>query len=193
MRPRRRPTAPPTRHRLRPHPHRPTPLPPPPPPLPDAAPPDPNAIVPTTCAEIPCQDLFVAAANCNTDGVACQSQVIAVDPITRTNYCHVSGIKKQSSTSFSGDRYTTIMRVLNTNGTLCYTLEMSGALSSDVEQQVWKSPTGATLLTGSWTKSLDRRVLSCNGMSYDTREVGCPGLDGEPETVMQCPPGVCPD
>jgi hypothetical protein len=167
--------------------------PPPPPPLPDAAPIDPNAIIPSTCEQIPCQDLFIAAASCNSDAQMCQSQVTAMDPVARTNYCHVNGVKKLAATTFSGDGYTTVMRVNRADGSHCYTLEMSGAISSDVETQVWKSPTGAVLITGAWTKSIDRRVLSCNGMSYDTREVGCPGLDGEPSTDIQCPPGVCPD
>ena len=85
------------------------------------------------------------------------------------------------------------MRVTAGNGTLCYTMEMSGALNGDTETQVWKSASGQILLSGTWTRSLDRLVVTCNGMSYDTREVGCPGLDGEPDTAMQCPAGVCPD
>ena len=47
--------------------------------------------------------------------------------------------------------------------------------------------------------SLRRRRLECpqclftTRHRYDTREVGCPGLDGEPDTTTQCPAGACPD
>jgi hypothetical protein len=122
------------------------------------------------------------------------SQVTSMDPQTRTNFCHVNGVKKRSTTTYDNTgRYMTVMRVLKPDGSPCYTLEMSGLSTGDTETQVWKSPSGAVLLSGTWTKSVDRLILSCQGMSYDTREVGCPGLDGEPDTAIQCPPGACPD
>jgi hypothetical protein len=150
-------------------------------------------VVLTECSQLPCQQLFLAAASCNTDGQACMSQVTSMDPAFKTNYCHANGVIKRSSSTGDNNRYTTVMRVFGRDGSPCYTLEMSGAVSGDTETQVWKSPSGAVLLTGTWTRSVDRLILSCQGMSYDTREVGCPGLDGEPDTVTQCPAGACPD
>ncbi len=165
---------------------------PPPPPTPDAAPPDPNAIVVSECSEIPCQELFTMAASCATDGQACVSQITSMDTSTKINYCHVNGVIKRLTLTDDGTNYKNVLRAFNANGTACYTLEMTGAITGDLETQVWKSPAGVTLLTGTWSKSLDRLLLQCMGQQYDTRMVGCPGLDGDPGTT-QCPAGVCPD
>jgi hypothetical protein len=161
------------------------------PPPPDTAPPDPGIVEVTSCDQIPCQELFLAAGGCNGDGQACVTQVVSADPPVRTNYCHVNGVKKLSRTTPTELGYQTSMRVNRPDGAHCYTLDMSGTFNGDIETMVWRSPAGAVLLTGSWTRSIDRLIVSCRGVNYLPR-IGCPGLDGEPGPT-ECAPGACPD
>jgi hypothetical protein len=157
-----------------------------------ASPPsDPGVIVPTSCYQIPCQDLFLAAANCNGDGQMCQSQVVTQGEVVRSNYCLANGVKKQSTSTSSDEGYETIMRVSRPDGSHCYTLELRGSDKVDVETMVWRSPGGFVLLSGTWSKSTDRLILSCGPSKYEPRDLGCPGLEGEPGS--DCPAGMCPE
>ena len=165
---------------------------------PDSAPaPVGGAIVISACSQIPCQMLFQVAAGCTVDTAtgpaACISQVTGTDPATTTNYCYANGVIKRSTLTDDGTSYQIVMHALRPDHSACYTLQMNGTQTGDYETQVWMSPGGVTLLSGTWIKSLDRLIVSCNGMTYDTRDVDCPGLDGEPSTGPQCPAGNCPD
>ncbi len=168
----------------------------------DAAPPsdgppplEPGVVLATSCFQIPCQGLFVAAAACMGDDQMCQSQSVTEGlegEVVRTNYCLANGVKKHAVSTSTELEYKTTMRVTDASGRHCYTLEVVGADSNDLETLTWRSPAGFSLLSGTWSKSGDRMLLACNGVKYDVRDLGCPGLEGEPGTTS-CPPGLCPD
>ena len=122
----------------------------------------------------------------------CTSQAFVQGETVRTNYCHANGVKKQSSNLSTDQGYSTSMRVSGRDGAHCYTLEMHGTAENDLEDMVWRSPTGAVLLNATWSKSADRLRLLCAGQIFEPRDIGCPGLDGEPGPA-DCTPGACPD
>jgi hypothetical protein len=151
---------------------------------------DPNAVVVETCEQIPCQDLFVAAALCNGEDQTCTSAVPGVD---RMNYCLGNGVKKHvTNMSPTDTSYMTSVRVTRADGNACYTVYLSGSEGSDLETLVWRAPNGDVWLTGTYTKSTEEMLLSCRGVNYNPREVGCPGLEGEPDPAA-CTAGSCPD
>jgi hypothetical protein len=151
---------------------------------------DPNAVVVETCEQIPCQELFVAAAMCNGEGQTCTSQMPAPE---RANYCLGNGVRKYvTNMSPTDTSYMTSVRVARADGKACYTVYLSGQEGSDLETLVWRAPNGDVWLTGTYSKSREEMLLSCRGVNYDPREVGCPGLEGEPDPAA-CTAGSCPD
>jgi hypothetical protein len=165
-----------------------------PPAQPDAAPrehppsSDPNAVVLETCEQMPCQQLFVAAAECNGAEQMCTSAVPAMD---RANYCLGNGVRKYvTNMSPTDTSYMTSVRVTRPDGKACYTLYLSGSDGSDLETLVWRAPNGDVWLTGMYSKSREEMLLSCQGVNYNPREVGCPGLEGEPDPAA-CTAGSC--
>jgi hypothetical protein len=150
---------------------------------------DPGVIVATSCFQIPCQDLFRTAATCNGDEQMCQSQVSTQGEVVQSNYCLANGVKKKATSTSTDVGYKTVMSVSRQDGSPCYVLELTGSDTADEETMVWRSPGGFLLLIGTWSKRTDRLILTCNNEKYDPRDLGCPGLEGEPGS--DCPAGVC--
>ncbi len=155
-------------------------------------PPEPGVVVATSCFQLPCQGLFLAAAACIGDDEMCQSQIVTQGEVVRTNYCLANGVKKLSIATSTDTGYMTSMRVSRQDGSACYTLDVSGTDASNIETLAWTAPTGAVLLTGTWNKTTDRLILTCEGTRYELPDLGCPGLEGEPGTTS-CPAGTCPE
>jgi hypothetical protein len=154
-------------------------------PLPDTS----STVMVNDCNQLNCPALTALAAECNSSEAACTFQSPSE---TVTNYCHVNGVKKTATTTYSGpdgSNYHIVMPVKKQNGTACYTLEMDGNDNTDIENWTFKAPGGTEVARGEWDKGDDQLTLICGGVRYVIGDIGCPGTDGQPEG--QCTAGAC--
>lgn len=155
--------------------------------MPDTTP-DTAPIEPNSCAEVNCPALFAIANQCNPASDSCTYDVTAQGPPRITSYCLAGGIKKISTTTFSGNDYATTMEAKKPDGSACYTLLING--NEEREALTWRDPAGTQLATGTWDADSGQLIFTCGGVSYDVTGLGCPGSDTEP-SPSDCTEGTC--
>ena len=137
------------------------------------------------CAEAPClaalfQDC-VPEGSCTVEGHLDPSASVATA-------CYLNGVAVSSFATYSGSNLTGSVTVAR-NGTPCYSIDTSAAMSGSAVSYVFSDGKGQPIATGTTVDKTGSVVVTCNGGSAATVSGACVHPNGD---SSGCNMGTCP-